>query len=76
MAKFTGFVNWYKPEKGYGFISKFDGTNVFVCWKDIKDRKPLQPEQIVEFDEETANDGKIRAVNVVVMEEGELNGTN
>lgn len=46
-----GVVKWFNPQKGYGFISGPDGSDVFVHYADIaeKDRKKLAKGQSVEF---------------------------
>jgi len=47
-----GTVKWFNPKKGYGFITKEDGTDVFVHYSAInmKGFKTLEEGQKVEFD--------------------------
>ncbi len=61
----TGHIKWFSPSKGYGFITKSDGTDVYVHYSglsDGQDRK-LRPSDEVMFDEETGEKGP-KAVNV------------
>ena len=65
MAK--GTVTWFNPDKGYGFISREDGDDLFVHFSEIKmdGFKTLEEGQAVEFDV-TRNEekGKDQASNV------------
>ena len=47
-----GTVKFFNAEKGYGFISREDGPDVFVHFSQIQSSgfKPLQEGQKVEFD--------------------------
>ena len=47
-----GRVKWFNAEKGYGFIEREDGGDVFVHFSAIQeDRfKTLEEGQVVEFD--------------------------
>lgn len=44
-------VKWYKADKGFGFITRDNGLDIFVHHKDIRgeDRPVLSPGQRVEF---------------------------
>lgn len=52
VLKVRGTVKWFNPKKGYGFITKEDGTDVFVHYSAInmKGFKTLEEGQKVEFD--------------------------
>jgi CspA family cold shock protein len=47
-----GKVKWFNAEKGYGFIEREDGGDVFVHFTAIQDQgfKTLAEGQVVEFD--------------------------
>ena len=66
MAK--GTVKWFDNSKGYGFISREGGNDVFVHHTAIKGEgyKSLQEGQAVEFDVEKGPKGD-QAVNVVKL---------
>ncbi|HHY90156.1 MAG TPA: cold-shock protein [Clostridiales bacterium] len=60
-----GTVKWFNPEKGFGFIEKEDGEDIFVHFSSIQMEgyKSLKEGQRVEFDIETSERGP-QAVNV------------
>ncbi|MEM6576245.1 MAG: cold-shock protein, partial [Pseudomonadota bacterium] len=51
MSKETGTVKWFNDEKGYGFISRESGPDVFVHYRAIvgTGRRTLHENQRVEF---------------------------
>lgn len=61
-----GKVKWFSAEKGYGFIEREDGSDVFVHFSVIQDEgfKSLSEGQNVTFDIVDGNRGP-QAANVV-----------
>jgi len=66
MAK--GRVKWFNEKKGFGFISKDDGDDVFVHFSAIKRDgfKSLDEGDAVEFEVSQSRKG-LQATNVVVL---------
>ena len=60
-----GTVKWFNDEKGYGFISREAGDDVFVHFSAIQGDgfKTLEEGQAVTFDVETGDRG-LQAANV------------
>ena len=60
-----GTVKWFNAEKGFGFISREDGSDVFVHFSAIQGDglKTLEEGQAVTFDVEDSDRGP-QAVNV------------
>ena len=67
----TGKVKWFNAEKGYGFIEREEGGDVFVHFSAIQADgfKTLNEGQKVTFSTEPdpKNSDKLRAVDVVVV---------
>jgi CspA family cold shock protein len=61
-----GTVKWFNPDKGYGFISREDGDDLFVHFSEIQmdGFKTLDEGQAVVFDVTTGQNGKLQASNV------------
>lgn len=64
----TGKVKWFNAEKGYGFITADDGTDIFVHYSAIKADgfKSLDEGAAVSFDV-TQSDRGPQATNVVKL---------
>ena len=61
-----GTVKWFNPDKGYGFISREGGDDLFVHYSEIQmdGFKTLDEGQAVEFEITTGQNGKLQASNV------------
>ena len=61
-----GTVKWFNPDKGYGFISREDGDDLFVHYSEIQmdGFKTLDEGQAVEFEITTGQNGKLQAYAV------------
>ena len=61
----TGTVKWFSPDKGYGFISREDGSDVFVHFRAIQGEgyRNLEENMQVEFDVTEGQKGP-QAMNV------------
>jgi CspA family cold shock protein len=61
-----GRVKWFNQDKGYGFISREDGDDLFVHYSEIQAEgfKTLDEDAHVEFDITTGQNGKLQASNV------------
>lgn len=60
-----GTVKWFNASKGYGFITREEGGDVFVHYKSIEGDgfKSLEEGEMVEFDVENSPKG-LQATNV------------
>ena len=65
----TGKVKWFNAEKGYGFIQREGGKDLFVHFSSFKSEgiKPLEVGWIVEYDINQGDRGE-QATNVVHVE--------
>ncbi|MBA4370138.1 MAG: cold-shock protein [Coriobacteriaceae bacterium] len=61
-----GTVKWFNGDKGYGFISREDGEDLFVHFSEIQGEgfKSLDEGQAVTFEITTGQNGKLQASNV------------
>lgn len=52
MERATGKVKWFSQEKGFGFITREDGTDVFVHYSSVQGNgfRTLEQGEAVEFD--------------------------
>ena len=64
----TGKVKWFNAEKGFGFIEREEGDDIFVHFTAIQGEgfKTLEEGQEVEFDIVEGNRGPL-AANVVKL---------
>lgn len=61
----TGLVKWFSPAKGYGFVTRDDGADLFLHFSGLapgQERK-LYPGDRVEFNEAEGEKG-LKAVDV------------
>ena len=67
----TGTVKWFNDAKGYGFISRESGGDVFVHYSDLQGGgfRSLQEGQRVEFSVEQGDKGP-KATNVRSLDSG------
>lgn len=68
--KMSGKVKWFDEKKGWGFIQKEDGSDVFVHYSAIEDNgfKTLADGQTVEFEITQGPKGP-QASNVIKLQE-------
>jgi len=63
-----GTVKWFNEKKGYGFLSREDGDDVFVHYTSIQNEgfKTLREGQSVEFEIQDGPKGP-QAINVTAL---------
>ncbi len=61
-----GKVKWFNPDKGYGFIEREGGSDLFVHFSEIQSDgfKTLDEGQAVTFTESVGQNGKPQATAV------------
>lgn len=72
-----GTVKWFSDQKGFGFITPDDdGDELFVHQSGIRSEgfRSLAEGEAVEFDVESGNDGRSKAVNVTGPDGAPLKG--
>ncbi|KAL6211941.1 hypothetical protein ACLB2K_017164 [Fragaria x ananassa] len=75
--RLTGTVKWFNDQKGFGFITPENGgEDLFVHQSSIRTEgfRTLGDGESVEFQIETDNDGRTKAVDVTGPEEGPVQG--
>lgn len=68
MSNATGKVKWFDEKKGFGFIERSEGSDVFVHFRGIKGNgfKTLMEGQEVQFEVEQGQKGP-QAINVQIV---------
>ena len=66
MAQYSGTVKWFNNAKGYGFLGREGGNDVFVHFSaiQIEGYKSLREGERVEFDVIEGEKGRPQAENV------------
>ncbi|MCI29853.1 glycine-rich protein 2-like, partial [Trifolium medium] len=77
-SKLTGKVKWFNDQKGFGFITPDDGSEeLFVHQSQIQTDgfRSLAEGESVEYQIESDNDGRSKAVNVTGPDGANVQGT-
>jgi len=63
-----GTVQWFDRERGYGFLSRKDGDDIFIHYTAIQNKgfKTLKEGESVEFEIRDRSRGHLEAINVRV----------
>jgi len=63
-----GTVKWFDRERGYGFLSRKDGDDIFIHYTAIQNKgfKTLKEGESVEFEIRDRSRGHLEAINVRV----------
>ena len=69
MAQYTGVVKWFNNSKGFGFLGREDGPDVFIHYSAIQTQgyKSLKEGDPVEFDIVEGSGGKPQADQVHLL---------
>ena len=64
-----GKVKWFNADKGYGFIEREDGDDLFVHFSEIQGDcfKTLDEGQAVSFEQAVGQNGKPQATKVTAI---------
>ena len=62
----TGRIKWFSRTKGYGFIARDSGEDVFVHYSEIRNKDSLSDNERVEFTVEQGKKGP-QAKDVTVL---------
>ena len=67
MPQYEGTVRWFNNAKGYGFLGRDDGPDVFIHFSSIQSEgyKSLKEGDRVEFDIVKGDKGRPQAAQVV-----------
>ena len=63
----NGKVKWFGKEKGFGFITTEDGTDIFFHVSNVKGDEHPSSGDTVSFEIENRRDGKLRANAVTIV---------